>query len=309
MSDSFLAAVDARSAEVSSAVSSSAGPHVWLLSDVHAEYKENFAWIRGLAEQDRFKDDVLILAGDIAADLDIIREVFEVMLSGFAAVFFAPGNHDLWTKAKPATPRMPAFNRQHWSETNPASRPASPARQSSLDKLSEIAALCEELGVHMQPAYAGGAIVAPILSWYHASWDTEPDVAGWEGIPPASAVMTDFYRCKWPHPLSPEDESIARRFDELNDDEPSDPLADFAAAAAAGVGGWVRSLLPAAGGEEGSGSERGGGGTPRRKTLEGEVASLRAAHPSAPLITASHFVPRVELCPEKRCILLQGLQP
>ena len=30
------------------------------------------------------------------------------------------------------------------------------------------------------------------------------------------------------------------------------------------------------------------------------IEAIRAAHPDAPLITCSHFVPRIELTPEKR---------
>ena len=33
------------------------------------------------------------------------------------------------------------------------------------------------------------------------------------------------------------------------------------------------------------------------------VEELRASHPSAPLITFSHFLPRIELNPEKRYLL------
>ena len=89
-------------------------------------------------------------------------------------------------------------------------------------------------------------------------------MVGWEGIPPANLVMSDFHRCTWPAPLSTEDDSIARRFDAMND-------------------------------------ERGG------SQLEVKVAALRAAHPGVPLITASHFVPRTELCPEKRFLFFPPL--
>jgi len=37
------------------------------------------------------------------------------------------------------------------------------------------------------------------------------------------------------------------------------------------------------------------------------VAALRAAHPKAPVISASHFVPSLRLTPEKRYLLLPTL--
>ena len=38
--------------------------------------------------------------------------------------------------------------------------------------------LCHELGVHTEPMRISGVWVAPIYSWYHASFDREPDVPG-----------------------------------------------------------------------------------------------------------------------------------
>ena len=38
--------------------------------------------------------------------------------------------------------------------------------------------ICDELGVHTAPWHVGGVWVVPIYSWYHQSWDTEPDVPG-----------------------------------------------------------------------------------------------------------------------------------
>ncbi len=38
--------------------------------------------------------------------------------------------------------------------------------------------LCHELGVHTEPMRISGVWIAPIYSWYHASFDREPDVPG-----------------------------------------------------------------------------------------------------------------------------------
>ena len=37
------------------------------------------------------------------------------------------------------------------------------------------------------------------------------------------------------------------------------------------------------------------------------IAALRRAHPSLPLVTFSHFVPRPELSPEKRFLMFPNL--
>ena len=49
--------------------------------------------------------------------------------------------------------------------------------------------------------FCSGAVVAPILSWWHESWDTEVEVEGWEGIPDAHACMSDYFLSRWPTPL------------------------------------------------------------------------------------------------------------
>ena len=214
--------------------------NVWCVSDVHADYSENMAWIKSLTRE-RFGNDVLILAGDVSASDEVLRTTLSSLVGSFATVFFTPGNHDLWVRGR------------GMSRTD--------EQKTSLDRLEEIFALCDELGVHTRPALAAGVVIAPIFSWYHASWDTEDDITGWEGIPEAEDAMVDFYACVWPAPLSVHNESVARHFDELN----------------------------------------------VQRVLEAEVAALRAANPSAPLISFSHFVPHPHLNPEKRFLFFPNL--
>lgn len=38
--------------------------------------------------------------------------------------------------------------------------------------------MCAELGVAAAPACIAGVWIVPLLSWYHATWDREPDVPG-----------------------------------------------------------------------------------------------------------------------------------
>ena len=78
--------------------------------------------------------------------------------------------------------------------------------------------------------------------------------------------MGDYHRSAWPDGLETGSEGLARRIDALNDEmayaESSGCHADHHAA----------------------------------------VTELRARYPTAPLVSFSHFVPRVELSPEKRYV-------
>ena len=45
-------------------------------------------------------------------------------------------------------------------------------------KLRRVLDLCAELGVAAAPACIAGVWIVPLLSWYHATWDREPDIPG-----------------------------------------------------------------------------------------------------------------------------------
>ena len=60
--------------------------------------------------------------------------------------------------------------------------------------------LCDKLGVHHKPAYEDGVWIVPIHSWYHSSWDTEPDLPGASDITkvlpadPGAAACSEYMR-------------------------------------------------------------------------------------------------------------------
>ena len=128
-------------------------------------------------------------------------------------------------------------------------------------------ALCARLGVLTQPALVGGGgggsdatpvWVVPLLSWHHASFDTEPDLTVID-VPPVHKVMTDFQACKWPVGVDARGDDVARLLDAQNGPLP--------AALAAGSG------------------------APRQHAV----------------VSFSHFLPRLELCPEKRYLFYPNL--
>ena len=214
-----------------------------------------------------FAADAVILAGDISDDLGVLETTLRLFASKFAHAFYVPGNHDLWIRRKGASG-------------------ASSSGASSLDsmaKLDRVLRLCDECGVHTRPkllapppdaaihrgsrAKRRGVWVVPVLAWYHSSFDTEPDV-------PASVASV--------HPP----ERVMSDFKLCAWPEPLDPSTDSVARAIDAVNdrpsrGWGEFLAAL---RSGSDAER-----------------------EADVLTFSHFLPRLELCPEKRMLFYPNL--
>ena len=47
-------------------------------SDLHTDYKDNFRWLAEISDRD-YRNDALIVAGDISDRLPIIRETLELL--------------------------------------------------------------------------------------------------------------------------------------------------------------------------------------------------------------------------------------
>jgi len=141
----------------------------------------------------------------------------------------------------------------------------------SLQKLRALERICTEEGVDTRPQRllaANGAGVSdlwilPVISWHCRSFDEEPDLdSRWQGIPRAEHVCSDYRLCKWPKSLDQTTDSVAVHLDKMNDD-------------------WIQDL------EE-----------PEFSRLSSLAAGCR--EPGSAVITFSHFLPRIELLPEKR---------
>ena len=70
---------------------------IFALSDLHTDFLENLKWLQQLSDID-FKNDVLIVAGDISDKYDRFRETLTLLRNKFETVFFVPGNHDIWLR-------------------------------------------------------------------------------------------------------------------------------------------------------------------------------------------------------------------
>ena len=234
-------------------------PRVFCVSDVHTDHDENMNWVKSLSLEE-YQEDTIIIGGDISDRRDIFEKTLAAFRARFKHVFFVPGNHDLWLRR----------------DVDCAS--------SSYDKLHELLELCESLGVQTRPAKVDGVWIVPLLSWHHESFDTEPDIEGWKGIPSHKDAMMDFKLCRWPSNWNEEndDAAIARKFDCMNEElcSTSSPweytsLPD----GCEGVNSWDELLL----------------------------ACKEARANGEPVISFSHFLPKIELLPEKRMLFFPNL--
>jgi len=160
---------------------------VYAVSDLHIDYKENKEWCDNISDADH-QNDVIIIAGDVSHDIKKLEETLLLFRRKFDAVFYVPGNHELWV------------------------RDADPSIRNSIEKFEQILSLCKRIGVHVSPCKIGNhkkVWVVPLFAWYHENLDSSDDddyddektkdtLRGW----------TDFIMCKWPtnfiqHSLNP----------------------------------------------------------------------------------------------------------
>jgi len=161
-----------------------------------------------------------------------------------------------------------------FKDTPQASRPY----QDSMGKLQCILDTCERLGVRTRPAVynSGGEAlwVAPVLSWHARSFDTEPAIEDdWDGIGPLEAQVSDFRYAVWSENLDPATDAVADAIDAVNDS-------------------WGEQLPP----EDLKAWE-----TVHNATQE----EREATHTR--VVSFSHFVPLLELAPEKRFLFYPNL--
>ncbi|MFT5087273.1 MAG: 3',5'-cyclic AMP phosphodiesterase CpdA [Candidatus Latescibacterota bacterium] len=153
---------------------------IFAISDLHVDFKVNWHWVEALSLID-YRQDTLLVAGDIAHDLGRVAAAFEALRQRFDRVFFVPGNHELWVPGE---------------------------QGNSIDKFERLLALCVECGVETRANSVGNLRVMPLFSWYSAEFDREG-----RGDADALAAWGDFRFCRWPDEI----ESPERYFSERND--------------------------------------------------------------------------------------------
>jgi Icc-related predicted phosphoesterase len=155
------------------------GKRVFAVSDIHVDFGVNEKWFRQLSCSD-YRNDLLILAGDVTHKLADLVSCLRGLASRFAKVLFVPGNHDLWVLGESA--------------------------QTSLQKFAEIAAVVEDNGATMRPHRQGDVLFVPLLGWYDYSFGEPGDEL--------RRTWMDYHACRWPEAFGAEE--AAAHFTRLN---------------------------------------------------------------------------------------------
>lgn len=137
---------------------------IFAISDLHVDYEDNAKWISNISTYD-FKEDILIIAGDISDSLSSIEWALSNVVRRFKVVLFAPGNHELWCFRDKGI-------------------------KSSLDKYIHVRSVVEASGA-LQSAYrTEGLCILPLVSWYDYSF----------GQPTQRLldIWMDYLTCQWP---------------------------------------------------------------------------------------------------------------
>ena len=74
------------------------------------DYAANQQWLHNLCtssnntnheeEDDDYTQTLIIVAGDVSHDLEILQWTFQTLKCRFAEVVYTPGNHELWLDKK-----------------------------------------------------------------------------------------------------------------------------------------------------------------------------------------------------------------
>ncbi len=103
---------------------------VFAVSDIHTDFKGNMRWLEEFtvwAMKENFRNDVIIVAGDISHDMGIIETTLRLFRKAFGHVFHICGNHELWVAPMTSTCKH------------------------AMHKLMEIQDLCDKLDVYYSP--------------------------------------------------------------------------------------------------------------------------------------------------------------
>ncbi len=165
---------------------------VWVISDIHIDYQENFNQLMDFARRGH-QLDVLIIAGDATDRLDKLQRLFEMLVPCFYRVMFVPGNHELWI-------RRSDF-------------------QDSLEKFNAIQELCHYHGVQTEPFRLGqfrSVWLVPLQSWYddkqYPEFSLFLEKTG--TVDRTGDMWGDFFHTRWPETLGV---PLAEHFAQLNE--------------------------------------------------------------------------------------------
>jgi len=171
------------------------GIRIWALSDVFFDQIGVPEWCKSLSSS-FFRDDVLMLAGNLADSLDKLRFALTVLKSKFRRVFFVPGNHDMWVRR--ATLQTIIKGEKVKNEEK--------EMVDSVSKLLEVLKVCDDLGVETAPAeVAGGVFITPMFSWYSRDFISREKRKQSASETDTDTKVTIDQWIKWPFPGGSDD--------------------------------------------------------------------------------------------------------
>jgi hypothetical protein len=263
---------------------------------MHVDSDRNLRWVIDNCQikDQNAKDDVFsvfIIPGDIGSSIIQMMKVFLHLRNHYDLVCYMPGNHEAWT--------VGSLRKSRSLETTEEVKSPLTTAENSIEKLSEVNHIAKLCGVHTGPvtvsygsdSSSSSLTLLPLHSWYHSSFDSEPEIQhpGFlenERIFPFKMKWSDFRMCSWPKELISKKDFVenhsqqailAEYFSQLNE-----PL-----------------LFPK------SVSSTDKSHTPSSSPLIQNISQLQLNHSPEEntIISFSHFVPRIELTPEKRFLL------
>lgn len=155
---------------------------LFALSDIHVDYPDNARWVEHLSGAD-YRDDILILAGDLTEDRRLLAWCLASFAAKFRQVLFVPGNHDLWVRRDQAD-------------------------LCSFRKFAQVMDVAADSGVSASLYSYEDTLVVPLFSWYDYSFGT-PDSD-------LRMLWMDFRACRWPDGFGPP--QVTEHFLRMNPD-------------------------------------------------------------------------------------------
>jgi predicted phosphodiesterase len=286
----------------------------YCVSDLHADSEKNQLWVKENCvrrDEDEGVFTVLILPGDVGSEIVRLEQVFKTVVANYNAVVFVPGNHEAWRRGIAVG----------GSATIPDERAEERMAIDSTVKLREVIQRAKLNGVFVGPLRiqslvsnnaqsapstvnpTSSVVIFPLYSWYHSGWDAEPEIShpdylGVEEAMPFKRKWGDFSMCSWP-------DDLVSQEDFCSIDNDNTVLAEYFAAINEPFFSPIKTKAavistPEAFTEQHFSYSNYGAGEALNSNSESGSPFVQE---NDTIISFSHFLPRQELCPEKRFLL------
>lgn len=138
----------------------------------------------------QFRNDAIIVAGDISHDMGIIETTLTLMKEAFGFVFHVCGNHECWVAPRTDTVHVRALCDARARFAQRVLTRAAHVAQHAYHKMLEIQQLCVKIGVYTHAVVFDEEVaVVPMLSWYEPQFAGRSQRVAMEGFDMA---------CRWP---------------------------------------------------------------------------------------------------------------